>query len=279
VVQRQGRELRFAVAVGPDRRLGVLLGLNQEVLGIGKAIRVGVAYPYQVLTSAFSAIFNGANVELVGPVAVTAEVARIPRFGDRLLNVGSIHAYGVVMFLLGSFALWPTRRNREAEPPPPHSLLVPSSTSTGPRPGLRLLARAIDWTLIAVTLALVAPAAVMLTSFIWFPIEAVLLARWGFTPGKRLLGIAVRDAFGRRPAFRHALRRAAVVWAYGTGAHTSFGLATGVLAYGNVKRTGTTYWDALGGYTVHHSAVSAARVAIALVVFVALGTAFALTRA
>jgi len=31
VVQRQGRELRFAVDVGPDARLGVQLGLKQEV--------------------------------------------------------------------------------------------------------------------------------------------------------------------------------------------------------------------------------------------------------
>jgi hypothetical protein len=278
VVQRQGRELRFAVDVGPDRRLGVQLGLKQEVLGIGKAIRAGVAYPYQVLSSAFSEILKGAKVEVARPFAVTATVARIPKFADRLLTVGIIHSYGVVLFLLGSFALWPPRRKRETEPPPQSP--VPPSTSMGPRPGLRLLARASDWTLIAVTLALVAPATAMLTSFICLPIEAVLLARWGFTPGKWLLGIAVRDPFGRRPAFRHALRRAAVVWAYGTGAHTPFGLATGVLAYGNLKRTGTTYWDALGGYTVHHSPVSAARVAIAAIfVVVALGIAVALAGA
>jgi hypothetical protein len=282
VVQRQGRELRFAVDVGPDRRLGVQLGLKQEVLGIGKAIRVGAAYPYQVVSGAFSAILQGAKAEVARPLAVTATIAAMPKFADRLLTVGIIHAYGVLMFLLGSFALWPPRRKRETEPPLHRPVPSSPSMGMGTRSGLRLLARVTDWTLIAVTLAVVAPAAAMLTSFIWLPIEAVLLARWGFTPGKWLLGIAVRDAFGRRPAFRHALRRAAVVWAYGTGAHTPFGLATGVLADDNLKRTGTTYWDTLGGYTVHHSPVSAARVAIAAIfvfVFVALGTAVALAGA
>jgi hypothetical protein len=274
VVRRQGRELRFAVAVGPDRKLGVQLGPNQEGLGLGKAIGAGVAYPAQILSSGIAALFEPVKVEVVGPVGITREIARQPSFGDRLLTVGALQAIGVVMFLLGSFALWPPRMKRRTYEPLSRESPVAPRTPMIPRPGLRLMARAIDWSLIGLPMVLVAPAAAALSSFIWFPIEAALLASWGFTPGKRLLGIAVRDADGRRPTFRHAFRRAAVVWAYGTGADTPFGLATGVLAYGNLKRGGTTYWDALGGYTVHHRPVGAARVAIAaLILVLALGAA------
>ena len=96
-----------------------------------------------------------------------------------------------------------------------------------------------------------------------------MLSRWGFTPGKWLLRIAVRDAYGRRPTFRGALQRSGVVWAYGNGANTLFGLATGVFAYGHLKREGTTYWDTLGGYVVHHRLVGAGRRAIAALVLAA----------
>jgi len=78
--------------------------------------------------------------------------------------------------------------------------------------------------------------------------------------------VAVRDRQGRRPSFRAAFRRAAVVWAYGVGADTPFGLATGMLAYAGLKRDGSTYWDTLGGYVVRHRRVGAGRMALAVVV-------------
>ena len=132
------------------------------------------------------------------------------------------------------------------------------------RPWRRFLARLFDWCLLAVVLTLVAQPASYLMIFLWLPIEALLLSTWGFTLGKWSLGIAIRDAKGQRLTFRSAFRRAAVVWVYGIGADTPFGIATGVMAYAGLKRTGTTYWDTLGGHTVEHRPVGAARVALAI---------------
>jgi hypothetical protein len=204
----------------------------------------------------------------VGPIGITKITARVPAFGDRLMLVGSVESIGIVLFLLGSIALWPPRaRRRIAVPSPASAAPAPAGGAATNvavvRPGLRLLARIIDWTLVLLVVDLTAPGALALVSFIWFPVEALLLSRWGFTPGKWLLRIAVRDRDGQRPTFREAFRRAALVWAYGAGADTPFGLATAVLARDGLTRKGTTYWEAVGGYEVHHRPVGAARAVVA----------------
>jgi hypothetical protein len=266
VIERGGQEVRLQVPLGESKRLGVQLGPDREPLDVGRAVRDGVAYPSQVLFGGITAITEHAEVRFVGPVGLTTVTARKPTFGDRLLTAGAVQGIGVAFFLLGSFALWPPRARRGAElvsaGTAPSS---PEGTDIAGRPGVRLVARAIDWSLAAFVLTLAAPPATGLLSFLWFPVEALLLCSWGFTPGKWLLGIAVRDAQGQRPTFRSAFRRAAVVWAYGVGADTPFALATAVLAYAGLKHNGTTYWDTLGGYTVHHRRVGVARVGIGVV--------------
>lgn len=47
------------------------------------------------------------------------------------------------------------------------------------------------------------------TLFLWAPLEALLISKWGTTPGKALLGLSVRDAFGVKLSFLSALR-----WAF-----------------------------------------------------------------
>ena len=132
------------------------------------------------------------------------------------------------------------------------------------------MARLIDWGLLLLALTTVRARVTPVVPLLWLPIEALLLSTWGFTPGKWLLRIAVRDPQGRRLTFRTAVRRSAVVWAYGLGGDSPFGLATAVFSYAGLKRSGTTYWDILGGHTVHHGRVHAARKAIAILALIGL---------
>ena len=44
--------------------------------------------------------------------------------------------------------------------------------------------------------------------FIWAPIEAFLISKWGTTPGKALLGLSVRDALGFKLPYFLSLKRA-----------------------------------------------------------------------
>jgi uncharacterized RDD family membrane protein YckC len=180
--------------------------------------------------------------------------------------VGAVQSIGLIWFLLVSLLLWPPRVTHRRDPVPGDPILAAGDGRVEARPGTRLVARLIDWTLVLGIPASAVPDIGALAAIIWLPIEALLLSLWGYTPGKWLLGIAVRDAHGRRPIFRGAFRRAAVAWTYGFGAATLFGLATAVLAYANLKRNGATYWDALGGYEVHQRPIGPGRRALAFLV-------------
>lgn len=47
---------------------------------------------------------------------------------------------------------------------------------------------------------------------LWVPIEAVLISRWGSTPGKALFGISIRNAAGEKLKFKESLKRALAPW-------------------------------------------------------------------
>lgn len=50
---------------------------------------------------------------------------------------------------------------------------------------------------------------------IWIPIEAAMIARWGTTPGKALLGIRVLQQTGGYPTYAQAVGRSVGVWVLG----------------------------------------------------------------
>jgi hypothetical protein len=103
-----------------------------------------------------------------------------------------------------------------------------------------------------------------LVYLVWAPLEAVLLATWGFTPGKWLLRVSVRDARGDRLDPRAALRRAVVVWTFGLAMSQTIGLVTGLLARRRLRRDGATYWDTLDGHRVTHGRIGPLRATIAV---------------
>jgi uncharacterized RDD family membrane protein YckC len=107
-----------------------------------------------------------------------------------------------------------------------------------------------------------------LVLLLWVPVEALLLSTAGFTPGKWLLGLFVRDAGGGRLSFRAALRRSAGVFAWGLALGSVIGLVTALMAHRRLKKRGATYWDEIDALEVHERDVSAWRVAVAAIVLV-----------
>jgi len=267
VVEREGVQVRMKVMPDSRRKIGVQLGPNAGAVSPGQAIRSGIAQPYEVLSETLSALTGRVQVELSGPIGVTKVAASRPNFGDRLLIAAMSETIGIVWFFLVSFALWPPRTEGRASPAGASPQLS-EGESIAPRPGLRLLARLIDFALIAVVPSVLVPKISGVVWLIWLPLEALMLAHWGGTPGKWLLGITVGDAQGPRLPFRAAFHRSAVLWAYGYGANTLFGFVTAVLAYKSLKRDGATYWDALDRNVVRHRRIGAVRVTIATVVLV-----------
>jgi hypothetical protein len=105
----------------------------------------------------------------------------------------------------------------------------------------------------------------------WFAIEAVLIHLWGTTPGKALLGIRVLQADGRSPAAGASLWRSLRVWMMGLG----LGMPLVVilcqgLSWWISRRLGRPLWDVAGDHRVRVAAVAPPRVAVFVVLFVAM---------
>ena len=79
---------------------------------------------------------------------------------------------------------------------------------------------------------------------VWVPIEAVLLSKWGYTPGKFLLRTKVRSSFGKKIDFSKALRRSFSVWVKGIGLGIPIlSIFVMLYSYFKLKTVGITSWD------------------------------------
>lgn len=84
-------------------------------------------------------------------------------------------------------------------------------------------------------------------AIVWLLVEPFVLALWGTTPGKAVLGLRVESADGGRISMKQALQRSVLVWAGGMG----FGVRAGNIlpvaqwgyAWWMLQRRGTTLWD------------------------------------
>jgi len=100
--------------------------------------------------------------------------------------------------------------------------------------------------------------------------ESFLLATFGITPGKALLRTRVRRANGERLGYLEALRRTILVAIVGLGAGIPVvSLATSIVAYRRLTKTGATFWDDSGGFTVSHETIGVVRVFVAVSIIVA----------
>jgi uncharacterized RDD family membrane protein YckC len=132
------------------------------------------------------------------------------------------------------------------------------------RPWFRYLARRVDYQIItflaiAIPYPSTFPAGLyplmvsMILLLIWVFVEAALLASWGTTPGKWLLGITVRTAEGEKLTYRAALQRSLAVWSLGLACgFTPITYLTLCNAAADLTSFGVTSWDQKGGYVVTH---------------------------
>jgi uncharacterized RDD family membrane protein YckC len=83
----------------------------------------------------------------------------------------------------------------------------------------------------------------------WFAIEAILLHRYGTTPGKWLLGIKVRNEDGSRLTLPQSVRRSMRVMFLGVGLGWGIvALMCQVMAVFTTRRLGKPLWDMAGGH-------------------------------
>jgi len=88
---------------------------------------------------------------------------------------------------------------------------------------------------------------------LWMPIEAVLLANVGNTPGKWLFGISLRSSTGHKLSFNQSLERSFRVLLQGMALGIPVVAAIAQLrAYIRLSRTGTTLWDSATDCVVIH---------------------------
>lgn len=98
-----------------------------------------------------------------------------------------------------------------------------------------------------------------------------MLFLWGTTPGKMLLGMRVTKPDRSRLGFGEAFRRSVNVWFRGMGMYLGIvTVFTMVHAFNKLTRDGITTWDKHTGSVVVHTDPGAARIAIAVLVIVAL---------
>jgi len=85
-------------------------------------------------------------------------------------------------------------------------------------------------------------------------VEPILLSTWGYTPGKALCRIKIKNSEGiEKLSYRVALIRSFRIWWYGLGtAIPLISFFTLIHAYDKLKKRGITSWDETGNFLVLH---------------------------
>jgi len=101
----------------------------------------------------------------------------------------------------------------------------------------------------------------ILSAVLWVAVETILMATIGTTPGKWLLGIAVRNGDGSKLRFGQAAARSALVFALGNACGIVFIEQIVWLFFRHqLKHTGTTLWDEQVDAQVTHKKAGAWRI-------------------
>jgi len=84
---------------------------------------------------------------------------------------------------------------------------------------------------------------IIISIFVFVFIEAYLLSSWGMTPGKFLLRVIIRKAYGNRLWFKEALTRSFRVFVRAESLGLPFVIITLILAYNRLVTKGIASWD------------------------------------
>lgn len=143
-----------------------------------------------------------------------------------------------------------------------------------PQPWVRFFARMLDTALATVVLALITsvgepslfalndlePGIAFAALLLWVPVESLLIAWWGTTPGKALLGVSIRTYEGSRLPVLVAFNRSFRVWFFGWAAGLPLlSFAAPIVAYFRLRKAGVTPWDRKLDLRVLHEPVTAIR--------------------
>lgn len=89
--------------------------------------------------------------------------------------------------------------------------------------------------------------------FLWAFIEALLLCRWGTTPGKWWLNVKITDGCGEKLSYSVALKRSLLVFTKGmAGGIILFSWIANIIAYRRLEHKGSTSWDETCQCTVEY---------------------------
>jgi len=159
----------------------------------------------------------------------------------------------------------------------------PKENITHVNPWMRLLARALDYSLFFLVLLAIRkfflgqlPFGKMenyipFEFFVWIPIEALLLSTWGTTPGKFFLKTKLKQGKREKLDFMTALKRSFSVWLRGLGMGIPiFSFFCLLVAFNKLKMVHITSWDRDDHITVTHYPIGKWR--IYFVVFVAVSS-------
>lgn len=172
------------------------------------------------------------------------------------------------------------RRARAALRRAPGSPTVATNTTSRAeaRPWVRFCARWVDINICGVVLGLILPlyylnmlATSFITILVWVFLEAALLATWGTTVGRAILGVLVRDQQGERVIFQTALSRSLGIWVKGMGLGIPLAMQIlWIVGYVKLTRDGIAPWDRDAGTCVTHAPLTLGRIIGAIVVIAVL---------
>lgn len=104
----------------------------------------------------------------------------------------------------------------------------------------------------------------------WFMLEALLIHRFGASPGKWLLGLSVQNKDGSRLTLAESTRRALRVLFTGIGFGWGFlTLFCQALSFFTARRLGAPLWDYAAGHQVVSSGLKPARIVTLVILFMA----------
>jgi uncharacterized RDD family membrane protein YckC len=155
---------------------------------------------------------------------------------------------------------------------------TPVSFSADVRPWTRLFARSIDIILFGIVLRLISAIFVpsllhmhdtiisFVLFFLYVFVEPFLISKWGFTPGKWLLMVRVRNLDGSTPSYTVALERSFNVWIKGLGAGIPLiSVFTQTFSYFDLKKKGVTSWDK-DRFSVTHGKIAELKIHIVVII-------------
>lgn len=111
----------------------------------------------------------------------------------------------------------------------------------------------------------------MISYITWIFIEGYLMSKFGYTFGKWLLNVCVRDINGNKLIYSLSIKRVIYVWFLGEGLSIPyFNIITNIFAYLSLTNNGITIWDSKLNVEVKHSEIGWRRSIVAIVLIIAI---------